>query len=58
MKTMLIMFFDICGTVHRDFVPGLDSQHKALLRSSAVFEGEHSANATTSVACEELDSPQ
>jgi hypothetical protein len=23
-----------------------------------VFEGEHSANATTSVACEELDSPQ
>jgi hypothetical protein len=38
--------------------PGPDRQHKVLLRSSAAFEGEHSAKATRSVAWEELDSPQ
>jgi hypothetical protein len=38
--------------------PGPDRQHKVLLRSSAAFEGEHSAKATGSVAREEMDSPR
>jgi hypothetical protein len=37
--------------------PGPDRQQKVLLRSSAAFEGEHSAKVIGSVAPEELDSP-
>jgi hypothetical protein len=38
--------------------PGPDRQQKVVLRSSAAFEGEHSAKAIGSVAREELDSPR
>jgi hypothetical protein len=49
-KTMLV-FFDIRNIVHRKFVPqGQPVNTKVLLRSSAVFEGEHSVKATGSVA--------
>jgi hypothetical protein len=37
---------------------GPDCQHIVLLRSSAAFEGEHSAKATESVVYKELDSPR
>jgi hypothetical protein len=58
MKTMLVVFFDIRGVVHREFVPsGPDRQHKVLLQSSAAFEREHSAKAIGPVAREELDFP-
>jgi hypothetical protein len=58
-KTTLIVFFDIHSIVHREFVPqGQTVNTKVLLRSSAAFEGEHSARATGSVAREELDSPK
>jgi hypothetical protein len=51
-KTMLIVFFDNRGVVHREFVPQGQTVNKVLLRNSAAFEGEHSAKATGSVARE------
>jgi histone-lysine N-methyltransferase SETMAR len=51
-KTMLIMFFNIRGIVHREFVPqGQTVNTKFYCESSAAFEGEHSAKATGFVAC-------
>jgi hypothetical protein len=58
-KTMFIVFFDIRGIVHPEFVPQSQTVNtKVLLRSSAAFEGEHSVKATRSVAREELNSPR
>jgi hypothetical protein len=58
MKTMLIVFFDIRGIAHREFVPQGQAVNTVLLQSSAAFEGEHSVKAIGSVAVKELDSPR
>jgi hypothetical protein len=51
MKTMLIVFFDICGIVHHEFVP----RSRPSTQSFPTVEGEHLAKMAGSVACEELD---
>lgn len=56
MKTSFIVFFDILGIVHSNFVPQGQTANRVLGRRSEAFEKEHSAKATGSVAREELDS--
>jgi hypothetical protein len=57
-KTMLIVFFDIRGIVHREFVPHDQTVNTVLLRSSAACDEENSAKAIGFVALQELDSPR